>query len=195
MGTLHELGIPVFWAEGKPDIDGATHRLVLDGLLDEPREFGLPELQAMATDRVSCRLTSVTRWSVRLSWEGILFPRLLALVTPSPRTAFVKLVSHGGGYETVVRLEDLMHPRALLAVAAEGEPLPVDYGGPVRAVFPQLWGYKSAKSLIRVTLLDAYEPGYWESRGYTDSAEIEATKIHDINTRTTRHHRGGEVLW
>lgn len=195
MGTLQQLGIPVFWAEGKPLVDPQKHSLLIDGLVEAPAEYAMEELRRLSTDAVSCRLTSVTRWSVRLSWEGILFHRLLSMIRPSPQAAFVKLVSHGGEYETTVRIEDLRHPRAVLAVAAEGEPLPIDYGGPVRAVFPQLWGYKSAKSVVRIAFLDSYERGYWESRGYADTAEIEASRIHDINAGTTRSHAGGEILW
>ena len=71
----------------------------------------------------------------------------------------------------------------------------LEYGGPVRAVFPQLWGYKSAKSLVAVDFLPAYESGYWEQRGYEGDARITATKLYDLNSRTTRAHAGGEVTW
>ena len=73
-----------------------------------------------------------------------------------------------------------------MALAADGEELPVEYGGPVRALFPQLWGYKSAKSIIAIDFLDHDEDGYWETRGYPGDASIPATKLFDINTRATR---------
>ena len=83
----------------------------------------------------------------------------------------------------------------MIALQAEGEDLPVEYGGPVRAVFPHLWGYKSAKSIIAVDFLDRYELGYWETRGYEGDAHITATKLHDLNSAQTRYHGGGEVEW
>ncbi len=65
----------------------------------------------------------------------------------------------------------------------------MEYGGPVRVVFPQLWGYKSAKSIVAVDFLDRDEDGYWETRGYPGDAAISATKLFDINARATRNHR------
>ena len=71
--------------------------------------------------------------------------------------------------------------KSILAHSYEDEYLSEDYGGPVRAFIPYLWGYKSAKSVVRIELMDYYVPGFWELRGYTDSAEIEAGACRDIN--------------
>ena len=195
MARLADLKIPVFWAEGQPVIEREGFLLRVGGLVESPRALGLPELASLATDTVSCRLTSVTRWSVRLTWTGILARRLAELARPARGAAFVKFTSFGGRYFTVVPLATLDHPRAIVALWAEGEELPVEYGGPVRAVFPQLWGYKSAKSIVAVDFQERDEPGYWESRGYGGDAAIAATKLHDLNTRQSRHHPGGEVAW
>jgi len=195
MARLADLKIPVFWAEGQPVIEREGFLLRVGGLVESPRALGLPELASLATDTVSCRLTSVTRWSVRLTWTGILARRLAELARPARAAAFVKFTSFGGRYFTVVPLAALDHPRAIVALWAEGEELPVEYGGPVRAVFPQLWGYKSAKSIVAVDFQERDEPGYWESRGYGGDAAITATKLHDLNTRQSRHHPGGEVAW
>lgn len=195
MAPLSDLQIPVFWAEGQPAIQREGYLVRVGGLVQAPRSFGLAEIHSLAIDAVSCRLTSVTRWSVRLSWVGILARRLAQMVKPSPTAAFVKLTSYGGLYTTVVPLSALDHPRAIFAVSADGEDLPVEYGGPVRAVFPQLWGYKSAKSLVAIDFLDHDEDGYWEVRGYAGDAGITASRLSDLNARQTRHHRGGEVDW
>jgi DMSO/TMAO reductase YedYZ molybdopterin-dependent catalytic subunit len=195
VARLADLKIPVFWAEGQPVIEREGFLLRIGGLVESPRALGLPELASLATDTVSCRLTSVTRWSVRLTWKGILARRLVELATPARGAAFVKLTSFGGRYFTVVPLAALDNPHAIVALWADGEELPVEYGGPVRAVFPQLWGYKSAKSIVAVDFLERDEPGYWESRGYGGDAAITATKLHDLNTRQSRHHPGGEVVW
>ena len=117
------------------------------------------------------------------------------MASPEPGAGFVKLTSFGGRYVTVVPLSALDHPRAIIAMAADGEELPVEYGGPIRAVFPQLWGYKSAKSIVALDFQERDEPGYWESRGYGGDAAIPASKLYDLNTRQTRHHPGGEVAW
>jgi len=195
MPTLADLKVPAYWAEGAPSIDPAGFRLAIGGRVARPAALSLDQVRALATDVVDCRLTSVTRWSVRAQWRGIRAARIAAMVGADPDARFVKLTSAGGGYFTVVRAGDLEHPGALLALAANGEDLPVEYGGPVRAVFPQLWGYKSAKSVISVEFRDRNEPGYWESRGYEGDAGITATKLFDLNSRQTRQHGGGEVTW
>jgi DMSO/TMAO reductase YedYZ molybdopterin-dependent catalytic subunit len=195
MAPLLDMEIPVFWAEGQPEIRREGYLLRVGGLVEAPRGYSLAELSALSTDSVSCRLTSVTRWSVRLQWKGILARRLRDLARPSAAAAFVRFTSYGGHYTTTVPLAALDHPRAVIALAADGEDLPVEYGGPVRVVFPQLWGYKSAKSIVAVDFLDRDEDGYWEVRGYPGDAAITATKLFDINARATRPHPGGEVTW
>ncbi|HQB98649.1 MAG TPA: molybdopterin-dependent oxidoreductase, partial [Candidatus Cloacimonadota bacterium] len=75
------------------------------------------------------------------------------------------------------------------------EYLSEDYGGPIRALIPYLWGYKSAKSIVRIELMGYYVPGFWELRGYTDSAEIEAGLCRDINDGgALKNIPGGEVV-
>lgn len=195
MPTLFDLKVPVFWAEGQPEIPAGGIPLAIGGLVEHPVTLDPARMRDLAIDEVDCRLTSVTRWSVRATWRGMLMSRLVAMVKPTVDARFVRLTSFGGAYTTTVDRSALDHPRAVFAVAANGEPLPVEYGGPVRALFPQLWGYKSAKSLIAVDFLSAYESGYWERRGYEGDARITATKLHDLNARMTRAHAGGEVTW
>jgi DMSO/TMAO reductase YedYZ molybdopterin-dependent catalytic subunit len=195
VGKLSDLKIPVFWAEGRPEIPSTGYVFRIGGLVERPMEIDIEEFGRLATDAVSCRLTSVTRWSVRLEWKGVLTSRICEMVGPKPGARFITLTSFRGLYTTAVRLEDLKHPRAIFAIQADDEPLPVEYGGPVRAVFPHLWGYKSAKSIVAIEFRDSYERGYWETRGYEGDASILATKLFDVNTRQTRAHTGGEVPW
>jgi DMSO/TMAO reductase YedYZ molybdopterin-dependent catalytic subunit len=195
MPNLFELKVPVFWAEGQPAIPATGFKLAVNGLVEHPVTLDIARMRELAVDEVDCRLTSVTRWSVRATWRGMLMSRLVAMVKPKVEARFVRLTSFGGAYSTTVGLADLGHPRAVFAVAANGEDLPIEYGGPVRAVFPQLWGYKSAKSIVAVDFLSTYESGYWEQRGYEGDARISATKLYDLNARTTHTHAGGEVTW
>jgi DMSO/TMAO reductase YedYZ molybdopterin-dependent catalytic subunit len=195
MQNLFELKVPVFWAEGQPAIPPAGFRIAVRGLVEHPATLDLDRIRELAVDEVDCRLTSVTRWSIRASWRGVLMSRLLEMVGPAAGARFVRFTSFGGAYTTTVPLDDLRHPHAVLAVAANGEDLPVEYGGPVRALFAHLWGYKSAKSIVAIDFLPAYESGFWEQRGYEGDARIAATKLYDLNTRTTRAHTGGEVTW
>jgi len=84
-------------------------------------------------------------------------------------------------YDTSIPIAVALKERTLLAYEFDEDYLEEDYGGPVRAFCPYLWGYKSAKSVVRVELSDHYISGFWEQRGYPDEAYIEAGKVRDLN--------------
>jgi len=195
MSALFDLKIPIFWDEGQPEINYKSFKFSVSGLVGNSHTYYTDELYNLSKDKISARLTSVTRWSVRLEWEGISGINFLKIAEPLPEALYVKFVSYGEKYFTVVPLDVLKASHSLIATRANGEALPVEYGGPVRALFPQLWGYKSAKSIVKAEFVKDYCKGYWESRGYSDSADIQKTKIFDINAKTTKFHNGGEVKW
>jgi DMSO/TMAO reductase YedYZ molybdopterin-dependent catalytic subunit len=81
------------------------------------------------------------------------------------------VMTHGyDGYSTNLPLEEALKPDVLLVHAVGGEPLAREHGGPVRAVVPQLYAWKGAKWLSRVELLTHDRRGYWEIRGYSNTA-------------------------
>jgi len=177
-----------------PEIDVATYRLHVKGLVEEERSFTWQEILALPASKVNARLTSVSGWSVRATWEGMLWRDFISAITTKKEASHAAFSSFGGGYETTVSLTDLDHPRVLLVYAVEGEPLEREYGGPLRMVIPHLYGYKSAKWLETITLTDTDKGGYWEDRGYTQSGIIEPGFTLDVNTGTRRAISGGEVM-
>ncbi|MCB2226236.1 MAG: molybdopterin-dependent oxidoreductase [Desulfarculaceae bacterium] len=193
MSVLTRLGMPRFSAGGIPSTSDADWRLTVDGLAGGPREFGLADLKALPQSEVNARLTSVSGFSVRALWQGVLWRDFLAGLEPKDGSNHATFASSGGGYTTTVSLADLDHPRVMLVTAVEGEPLERDYGGPLRMFIPQLWGYKSAKWLTGITFGDRMLGGYWEDRGYPREAEIQPGTTLDINTRQRRAIQGGEV--
>jgi DMSO/TMAO reductase YedYZ molybdopterin-dependent catalytic subunit len=106
----------------------------------------------------------------------------------------VAFVSVGGGYATTIPLGDMDTPRVILAYKVDDEPLEPQYGGPLRLVVPNLWGYKSCKWLGKIELTDEIRGGYWEDRGYSRGAHITAGETLDVNTGTRREHSAGEIL-
>jgi DMSO/TMAO reductase YedYZ molybdopterin-dependent catalytic subunit len=176
-----------------PEIDMGQYHLHVRGLVEEERSFTWEEILVLPQSKVNARLTSVSGWSVRATWEGVLWRDFIRTVTPKQGASHARFSSFGGGYETAVSLADLDHPRVLLVYAVEGEPLEKEYGGPLRMVIPNLYGYKSAKWLEAITLTDTEKGGYWEDRGYTESGIIEPGFTLDVNTRTRRPIHGGEV--
>jgi DMSO/TMAO reductase YedYZ molybdopterin-dependent catalytic subunit len=193
MSALKDLGVPVFKAGGMPTIDIQTYVLSIGGLIEEERHFSWREILAMPKSKVNCRLTSVSGWSVRADWEGIKWSDFLREITVNTKANHVRVSTVGGGYTTVVSCKDLENPRILLAYGVNGELIEPDYGGPLRMVIPNLWGYKSCKWLGRIDFIDQMEGGYWEDRGYTRSGMIEPGFTLDINTKTRRPIRGGEI--
>lgn len=182
MSSLKELKTPVFWAEGHPGVlDREGWEIEVTGLCDKPRTFTWADLKAMPKRVVDARLTSVTRFTVRGNWGGVRVLDIMDSVKAHPSVTFVRFWSIKRIYDTSIPVETAMRDRTLLAYEFDGEYLEEDYGGPVRAFVPYLWGYKSAKSIIRLALMDHYVSGYWEKRGYTDEAYIEAGLVRDMN--------------
>jgi DMSO/TMAO reductase YedYZ molybdopterin-dependent catalytic subunit len=194
VSLLSRLNTPAFSAGGvPPDPDPQRWELAVTGLVSQPRRFSLAELKKMPQTTVDARLTSVSGFSVRAPWQGVLWRHFLAQLSPDPEATHATFVSYGRNYTTTVSLADLDHPRVLLCYAVGGEPLEVTYGGPLRMFIPHLYGYKSAKWLVEVEFTDRMRGGYWEDRGFSRQARIEPGEVLDVNTGQRRRITGGEV--
>ena len=182
VSRLKELRTPVFWAEGHP---GKLNRegwvIEVSGLCANPKTFTWQELTALPKSIADARLTSVTRFSVRGRWGGVKIADLFDEVQVDTTTKYVRFWSYRMIYDTTISIEVALRERTLLAYEFDGEYLEEDYGGPVRGFCPYLWGYKSAKSVVKVELMDRYISGFWEQRGYPDDALITAGKVRDMN--------------
>jgi DMSO/TMAO reductase YedYZ molybdopterin-dependent catalytic subunit len=182
MHKLAQLNTPIFWAEGHPGrLDRENWQLEITGSCDNPLTLSWQDLQDLPHTTVQARLTSVTRWSVYGSWTGVTLAQILDLVKVRSSCKYLRFLSVGMIYDTSIPLEIAQKERSLIAWAYDDELLDEDYGGPLRGFIPYLWGYKSAKSIVKIELMDYYIPGFWEMRGYTDSGEIEAGVCRDIN--------------
>lgn len=196
MSRLKDYKTPVFWAEGHPGtLDREGWEIEVKGLCETPRVFTWEDIQTMPRTIADARLTSVTRFSVRGQWGGIGISDLAAAVHPMPDVRFVRFWSVKSIYDTSIPLDIALREKSLLAYEFDGEPLEEDYGGPVRGFIPYLWGYKSAKSVIRVDFMDHYVSGFWEQRGYPDEAMITSGVVRDMNEGgRLRRITGGEVV-
>jgi DMSO/TMAO reductase YedYZ molybdopterin-dependent catalytic subunit len=182
VSKLKALRTPVFWAEGHP---GKLNRegwiIEVSGFCANPRTFTWQELIALPKSIADARLTSVTRFSVRGRWGGVKVADLLNAVQADPATQYVRFWSYKMIYDTSIPIEVALHERTILAYEFDGELLDEDYGGPVRGFCPYLWGYKSAKSVVKIEPMTQYVSGFWEQRGYPDDALITAGKVRDMN--------------
>lgn len=195
MSRLKELRTPIFWAEGHPGVlDRETWNVEVAGLCRTPGTFTWRDLTAMPKTIADARLTSVTRFSVRGLWGGVSISDIMSAVEADRTVKYVRFWSYREIYDTTIPVEIACGVRTLLAYEFDGEYIEEDYGGPVRGFCPYLWGYKSAKSVVKVELTDTYVPGFWEVRGYPDEAHIEAGKVRDMNSGRTRPIPAGEVI-
>ena len=158
---------PVLQAGGIPNILPDQWQLEVVGLVERPAVFTWEEFRGLPRSRVYSDFHCVTRWS-RLDnvWEGVLTGRLLDRVGIQPDAKYVILSGYDEGWTTNLPLSDFLAEDALLADTHDGHALSADHGGPVRAIVPRLYAWKSAKWLCRVELSHVDKPGYWERCGY-----------------------------
>lgn len=145
--------------------------LRVGGAVENPLHLSLAEFKALPRLAVTRDFSCVTGWT-RLDcvWEGVSFRTLAAMTRPKPSAVSV-WIECGEGYTTSLRLDDLMRDDILLAYGLDGKPLPDEHGGPVRLVVPQKYGWKSAKWVRVLEFRDRHDLGFWEVRGYSDTAD------------------------
>jgi len=158
---------PVLDAFGPPKIDLKQWRFQVTGLVDTTKSWDWQEFQALPRVRVFSDFHCVTRWS-RLGnlWEGVRTSELLNHVKVHPKARYVLVSGHDWGWTTNMPLEALLSEDALFADRHDGEPIPIEHGGPLRLVVPKLYAWKSAKWVSGVEFLEQDQAGYWENGGY-----------------------------
>jgi DMSO/TMAO reductase YedYZ molybdopterin-dependent catalytic subunit len=188
------MGAPAMWAEGHPGkLEAEGWEVSIGGSVESPVILTYEEILDLPQAVVDARLTSVSGFTFGGAWGGVRLSEVFSLVRPAPGASHVQFVSYREHYTTSIPLEVARRERTLLATTFDAEPLESDYGGPVRIFCPYLWGYKSAKSVIAIRLVDRSIPGFWETRGYPDSAQIKPRRIFDVNSGRMRRIPGGEV--
>ena len=162
---------PVLTAEPTPRIAIEDWTFTIDGLVDRSFVWTWDEIRALPVSSYEGGIHCVTAWSkFGMSFTGVSIDILLGLARPLEAATHVVALSHTG-YTTNVELGDVTGHRAWVAWEVDGQPLPVDHGGPARLVVPHLYFWKSAKWVAGLRLLDHDEPGFWERNGYHDRGD------------------------
>ena len=164
-------GWPVLHVGEVPDLDRERWRLRIHGAVETPFELDWPGLLALPATTVTADMHCVTGWSRFANrWQGVRLAELLRRASPRPEARFVRFAD-AGVYDTTVPLARAMGEDALLAYGHDGAPLTPEHGGPVRAVVPGLYAWKSCKWVCTVELLASDRLGFWERRGYHNDAD------------------------
>jgi DMSO/TMAO reductase YedYZ molybdopterin-dependent catalytic subunit len=161
---------PVLDIGDQPIVPRERWRLTIDGAVEGPISLGWDDLQALPQVDVQADFHCVTGWSILdVAFRGVRFETIAALARPRPDATHVMTYA-ADGYSTNLPLEEALKPDVLVVHAVEGQPLATEHGGPVRVVVPQLWAWKGAKWVNRIEFLNKDRRGYWEIRGYSNTA-------------------------
>ncbi|NOT44539.1 MAG: molybdopterin-dependent oxidoreductase [Acidobacteria bacterium] len=169
---------PVLDLGDLPEISLADWRLEIGGLVDNPVTLDWTAFLALPQVEDESDFHCVTTWS-RLDnhWTGVRFQTLAELVVPRPDVTTVVCTGydHMPGsripYTTNLPLARAVEDDVLLVHAWEGQPLPAAHGGPCRMITPKLYAWKGTKWIRRIEFRDRDQPGFWEARGYSNTAE------------------------
>ena len=145
------------------------------GLVNKPRVFDLDELLKFQLEERIYRLRCVEGWSMVIPWIGFPLQRLLEQVEPTSTARYVafqtlldpqRMPNQRTGvldwpYVEGLRLDEAMHPLTILATGLYGETLPPQDGAPIRLVVPWKYGFKSIKSVVKITLVADEPPTTW----------------------------------
>ncbi|MBV9331617.1 MAG: sulfite oxidase-like oxidoreductase [Alphaproteobacteria bacterium] len=155
----------------QPDLRPEKWNLRIDGSVEKPLPLSLPEFLALPQTEIVSDIHCVTAWSrYDNRWRGVASSVLLAVA--KPRAEARHLVFHAfDGYTTNLALSAFSDGNVLLAHSWNETPLSREHGGPVRAVVPDWYFWKSAKWISRIEFLDSDRPGFWEVRGYHNQGD------------------------
>ena len=148
----------------------------IDGMVDRPGEYDFNDIMSkMTIEERIYRFRCVEAWSMVIPWNGFELADLLALAGVQSGAKYV-------GFETLVRpsempglkypvidwpyveglrLDEALHPLTIMATGIYGKPIPRQNGAPLRLVVPWKYGFKSIKSIVRITLTDGEPPTSW----------------------------------
>jgi sulfoxide reductase catalytic subunit YedY len=161
-------------AETSKNFKTAPWTVSVEGACNKPRKFTMDEILTLAPleERVY-RHRCVEAWSIVVPWVGYSLSTLLNKVEPTSKAKYVafetffdrRQMPHASGlefpYVEGLRLDEAMHPLALLCTGMFGEVLPPQDGAPVRLILPWKYGFKSIKSIVRIRLVGSQPPTSW----------------------------------
>ena len=183
---------PQFRANGSTDPDSAEYRalaesgfatwkLTVSGLIEKPLELSLADLRALPAREQITRHDCVEGWSCIGKWRGVQLARILEMAQLAADARYILFrcaddlegsVDGSGRYYETHSLEDAYHPQTLLAYELNGETLPIAYGAPLRLRTERTLGYKMAKYIMHIEVIDSFADigrgngSFWADRGY-----------------------------
>jgi sulfoxide reductase catalytic subunit YedY len=151
----------------------------VEGLVEKPRVFDIDELLKFQQEERIYRFRCVEGWSMVIPWVGFPLKTLLDKVKPTSQARYVafqtlldpkRMPNQSFGildwpYVEGLRLDEAMHPLTIMATGLYGETLPPQDGAPIRLVVPWKYGFKSIKSVVKISLVADEPPTTWNIQG------------------------------
>ncbi|MFC4550836.1 MULTISPECIES: sulfite oxidase-like oxidoreductase [Halorussus] len=161
---------PVLSKSGTPRWDPETWEFTVTGAVENELSLSWAEFTDLPSETQRQDFHCVTGWS-RFDNEfgGVTFPTLAEEAGVEDDAVHVMFGSLDG-YTTNLPLEECLREEVLFTHEFDGQPLPSEHGGPLRVVTPHKYAYKGAKWVNSVEFLTEPQRGYWEKRGYSDTA-------------------------
>ncbi|MDQ3197059.1 MAG: molybdopterin-binding protein [Burkholderiales bacterium] len=162
----------------------ADYRLEIAGLVERPMALSLAELRELPNRTQITRHDCVEGWSAIGKWNGASLSALLEIAGVMPQARYAvfycadPMDDNGAKYYESIDIEDAHHPQTILAYDLNDQALPIANGAPIRVRVERQLGYKMAKYIMRIELVESFAPiaggkgGYWEDNGYNWYAGI-----------------------
>ena len=199
-------------AQNAHKLDTSNWTIKVDGLVDNPGDYSLDDLLGgLTVEERIYRFRCVEAWSMVVPWNGVELADVLDRVGVKSSAKYV-------AFETVVqpdnmigvqrrvipfpyveglRLDEARHPLALLATGIYGEPMANQNGAPIRLVVPWKYGFKSIKSIVRITLTDKQPPATWNlinAREYGFYSNVNPNVSHPRWSQASERRIGGGLF-
>jgi len=184
----------------------------VDGLVDNPGEFSLADLlDGLTVEERIYRFRCVEAWAMVVPWNGVELADILAKAGVQAEAKYVAFettvqpdvmigVQRGVldfPYVEGLRLDEAMHPLTIMATGIYGEPMANQNGAPIRLVVPWKYGFKSIKSIVRISLVAEMPPATWNiinSREYGFYSNVNPTVDHPRWSQATERRIGGGLF-
>jgi sulfoxide reductase catalytic subunit YedY len=181
--------------------------VAVGGLVNKPTTFDLDELLKFPQEERIYRLRCVEGWSMVIPWIGFPLAKLLEKVEPTSEAKYVafqtlydpkRMPNQTTGvldwpYVEGLRVDEAMHPLSILATGLYGETLPPQDGAPVRLVVPWKYGFKSIKSIVKISLVASEPPTAWNMQApneYGFYSNVNPNVPHPRWSQSTEHRIG-----
>ncbi len=193
-------------------LNTADWSVKIDGLVERPGNYGVEDLVPdRALEERIYRLRCVEAWSMIVPWLGVPLAGVLVKAGVQPGAKYVAFETlyrpdemRGQSYPIIdwpyregLRLDEAMHPLTILATGLYSEVLPNQNGAPIRLVVPWKYGFKSIKSIVRITLTDSEPPCSWnqlQPREYGFYANVNPQVDHPRWSQATERRVGAGLF-